>query len=170
MNLPNKLTLLRIVLIVPFLIFLELDMPIAAVLIFAIASITDFFDGYIARKDNLITKFGKLMDPLADKILVLSALTVFVELHYIPSWMVIIIFTREFLVTGLRILAASDGVVIAAAKIGKYKTASQMIVIIIVIFTKNSIISQLLMLIPVVLTIWSGYDYVIKGKKYFLDD
>lgn len=170
MNLPNKLTLLRIVLIVPFLIFLELNMSIAALLIFVIASVTDFLDGYIARKNNLITKFGKLMDPLADKILVLSALTVFVELHYIPSWMVIIIFTREFLVTGLRILAATDGIVISAAKLGKYKTASQMIVIIIVIFTKNSMLSQLLMLVPVVLTIWSGYDYIIKGKKYLLDD
>ena len=93
-------------------------------MIFVIASLTDFFDGYIARKYNLITDFGKIMDPLADKILVISALVIFVQLEYIPGWMSIIVLAREFLISGIRILAAAKGEIIAAGNLGKYKTTS----------------------------------------------
>ncbi len=176
MNIPNKLTMFRMILVIPFVILLKMELNIAACLVFAVASITDFFDGYIARKYNLVTDFGKLMDPLADKVLVLSALIVFVELNYIASWMVIVIITREFLITGIRILAASKGEVIAASKNGKYKTTSQMIAILLIIFTKDSSISLLalnipisclLMLLPVYFTVYSGYEYVMNAKHYF---
>ena len=125
MNLPNKLTMGRIVLVIPFILCLEIFdkniyMDLLAALFFGAAALTDFLDGYIARKKNLITDFGKLMDPLSDKILVLAALIIFVEKGYIWSWMVIIIIAREFLVTGIRIIAASKGEVIPADKIGKY--------------------------------------------------
>lgn len=173
MNLANKLTLLRIILIVPFIVFLLLSgngsmlLKILAFSVFMIASITDFFDGYIARKYNMVTDFGKLMDPLADKILVLGALILFVELQYIPSWMVIVIISREFLVTGIRTLAASKGEVIPAGMSGKLKTTTQMIAILIIIFTGVSQISFYLMLIPVILTVYSGYEIIINAKHYF---
>lgn len=177
MNLPNRLTVLRILLIIPFVIFLKLTKQnnifnMLALFTFLIASITDFFDGYIARKYNLITDFGKLMDPLADKILVLSALILFVEINYIPSWMPIIIITREFLITGLRTLAASKGEVIAAGNSGKLKTITQMLAIILILLInykmKNTYnINTIIMIIPVFLTVWSGYEYVKNGKKYF---
>lgn len=194
MNLPNKLTMGRIVLVIPFILCLEIFdkniyMDLLAALFFGAAALTDFLDGYIARKKNLITDFGKLMDPLSDKILVLAALIIFVEKGYIWSWMVIIIIAREFLVTGIRIIAASKGEVIPADKIGKYKTATQMIAIPMIIFTKsdtiyeffqnfsidiisivnfNITLSNLLMVIPLVLTIWSGIEYIEKSKKHFL--
>ncbi|MGM0507658.1 MAG: CDP-diacylglycerol--glycerol-3-phosphate 3-phosphatidyltransferase [Fusobacteriota bacterium] len=167
MNLPNKLTLTRFFLIIPFAISLKLELTLIAFIIFVIASLTDFIDGYIARRDNLITDFGKLMDPLADKVLVISALIIFVELQYIPSWILIIIITREFLVTGIRIIAASKGDVIAASKAGKYKTTSQMLVILAILFTKTTMYSMFLMMIPLFFTIWSGYEYVINSRKYF---
>ena len=124
MNLPNKLTIIRTLMVIPFIIILEIDnksllFNIIAALIFLSASLTDFLDGYIARKNNLITNFGKLMDPLSDKILVISALITFVSKQYIQAWMVIIIIAREFLVTGIRIIAASKGEVIPADKLGK---------------------------------------------------
>jgi CDP-diacylglycerol--glycerol-3-phosphate 3-phosphatidyltransferase len=175
MNLPNKLTLLRIVLIIPFIAFLLLSgngsmfFKLLAFAVFMAASITDFLDGYIARKYNLISDFGKLMDPLADKILVLGALILFVELHYIPSWMVIIIIFREFLVSGVRSLAASKGEVIPAGMSGKLKTTTQMIAILIIIFTGASKVSLYLMLIPVFLTIYSGYEIIMKAKHYFAE-
>ncbi len=194
MNLPNKLTMGRIVLVIPFILCLEIFdkniyMDLLAALFFGAAALTDFLDGYIARKKNLITDFGKLMDPLSDKILVLAALIIFVEKGYIWSWMVIIIIAREFLVTGIRIIAASKGEVIPADKIGKYKTATQMIAIPMIIFTKsdtiyeffqnfsidiisivnfNITLSNLLMVIPLILTIWSGIEYIEKSKKHFL--
>ena len=135
MNLPNKLTFIRLVLAVPFIYFLQESNAegfvyrMIAFALFVVASLTDFFDGYLARKYNLVTDFGKLMDPLADKILVISALVLFVELRYIPAWMSIIVIAREFLISGIRMLAAAKGEVIPAGKLGKYKTTSQMIVI-----------------------------------------
>ena len=119
MNIANRLTILRILLIVPFIIILvwksdQFSYRLIAFVIFAIASLTDFLDGYLARKFNLITNFGKLMDPLADKILVLSSLLIFVELKYVPAWMVIVIITRDFLINGIRSLAASKGHVLPA--------------------------------------------------------
>ena len=176
MNTPNKLTMFRILLVIPFVVLLKMESNIAAFLVFTVASITDFFDGYIARKYNLITDFGKLMDPLADKVLVLSALIVFVELNYIASWVVIVIITREFLITGIRILAASKGEVIAASKNGKYKTTTQMIAILLIIFTKDMRIavstlsipvSCSLMILPLYFTVYSGYEYVMNAKHYF---
>ncbi len=181
MNLPNKLTVARLVLAIPFIYFLENSSngdwtyKIIAFVIFALASITDFLDGYLARKHNLITDFGKVMDPLADKVLVISALVVMVALNYIPSWMSIVVIFREFLISGIRIVVAAKGEVVAANKLGKYKTTSQMIVVmILILFGKEypSIfnINVYLMLIPVVLTIWSGIEYVNITKHYFLEE
>ena len=138
MNLPNKLTILRVIMI-PFFVFFLLSgvggsaSKWIALVIFAAASITDTLDGYIARRDNLITDFGKFMDPLADKLLVCSALICFVELDKLPAWMVIIIIAREFIISGFRLVASDNGIVIAASWWGKSKTISQMIMIILLI-------------------------------------
>lgn len=172
MNLPNKLTFIRLVLAVPFIYFLQESNAegfvyrMIAFALFVVASLTDFFDGYLARKYNLVTDFGKLMDPLADKILVISALVLFVELRYIPAWMSIIVIAREFLISGIRMLAAAKGEVIPAGKLGKYKTTSQMIVILIMIVVGNQWYNFYLMLIPIILTLWSGWEYTSKAKHY----
>ncbi|MBM6691054.1 CDP-diacylglycerol--glycerol-3-phosphate 3-phosphatidyltransferase [Fusobacterium mortiferum] len=175
MNLPNKLTFLRLILAVPFIYFLQFSNEggftyrAIAFGIFVVASLTDFFDGYLARKHNLITDFGKIMDPLADKVLVISALVIFVDLGYIPSWMSIVVIAREFLISGIRMLAAAKGEVIPAGNLGKYKTTSQMIVILIMmVFGKNPY-NFYMMLIPVILTLWSGWEYTSKAKHYFLN-
>ena len=179
MNLPNKLTFIRLVLAIPFIYFLQesgnvsahlsLTYRLIAFAIFVIASLTDFFDGYLARKYNLVTDFGKLMDPLADKILVISALVLFVELKYIPAWMSIIVIAREFLISGIRMLAAAKGEVIPAGKLGKYKTTSQMIVILIMIIVRNQPYNFYLMMIQIILTLWSGWEYTSKAKHYFMN-
>lgn len=175
MNLPNKLTFIRLVLAVPFIYFLQESNAegfvyrMIAFVLFVVASLTDFFDGYLARKYNLVTDFGKLMDPLADKILVISALVLFVELKYIPAWMSIIVIAREFLISGIRMLAAAKGEVIPAGKLGKYKTTSQMIVILIMIVVGNQWYNFYLMLIPIILTLWSGWEYISKAKHYFMN-
>ncbi|AVQ26851.1 MULTISPECIES: CDP-diacylglycerol--glycerol-3-phosphate 3-phosphatidyltransferase [Fusobacterium] len=175
MNLPNKLTFIRLVLAVPFIYFLQESNAegfvyrMIAFALFVVASLTDFFDGYLARKYNLVTDFGKLMDPLADKILVISALVLFVELRYIPAWMSIIVIAREFLISGIRMLAAAKGEVIPAGKLGKYKTTSQMIVILIMIVVGNQWYNFYLMLIPIILTLWSGWEYTSKAKHYFMN-
>ena len=169
MNLPNKLTF------IPFIYFLQESNAegfvyrMIAFALFVVASLTDFFDGYLARKYNLVTDFGKLMDPLADKILVISALVLFVELRYIPAWMSIIVIAREFLISGIRMLAAAKGEVIPAGKLGKYKTTSQMIVILIMIVVGNQWYNFYLMLIPIILTLWSGWEYTSKAKHYFMN-
>lgn len=175
MNLPNKLTFLRLILAVPFIYFLQFSdesgftYRAIAFVIFVIASLTDFFDGYLARKHNLITDFGKIMDPLADKVLVISALVIFVDLGYIPSWMSIVVIAREFLISGIRMLAAAKGEVIPAGKLGKYKTTSQMIVILIMMLFGRNPYNFYMMLIPVILTLWSGWEYTSKAKHYFLN-
>ena len=175
MNLPNKLTFIRLVLAVPFIYFLQESNAegfvyrMIAFALFVVASLTNFFDGYLARKYNLVTDFGKLMDPLADKILVISALVLFVELRYIPAWMSIIVIAREFLISGIRMLAAAKGEVIPAGKLGKYKTTSQMIVILIMIVVGNQWYNYYLMLIPIILTLWSGWEYTSKAKHYFMN-
>jgi len=135
MNLPNKLTILRMIMIPVFLVVLYipgLGMAgnIAAAAIFILASITDFLDGKIARKYNLVTNFGKFMDPLADKLLVCSALICFTSTGQLPAWITIIIIAREFIISGFRLIAADNGIVIAASYWGKFKTVSQMIMII----------------------------------------
>src|SRR5699024_4695521 len=138
MNTPNKLTLFRVVMIPFFVVFMLAPIGGAAakwiaLAIFIIASLTDALDGYLARRDNLITDFGKFMDPLADKLLVCSALICLVELDKIPCWVVIIIIAREFIISGFRLIAADNGVVIAASYWGKFKTVSQMVMIILLI-------------------------------------
>lgn len=138
--------------------------------IFIFASLTDFLDGYIARSRNLVTKFGKFMDPLADKLLVMSAFVCLVELQLVPSWIVIVILAREFIVSIFRAIAASDGIVIAAGKLGKYKTTTQMIAIILLCFgnfpfnSLNIPMDQIFLYLCTFLTILSGLDYILKNK------
>jgi CDP-diacylglycerol---glycerol-3-phosphate 3-phosphatidyltransferase len=183
MNMPNKLTMARIILAVPFIYFLGISdgdsgfvYRMIALGLFMVASITDFLDGYIARKNNMITDFGKLMDPLADKILVISALVVFVEVGFLPSWISIVVLAREFLIGGIRSLAAANGEVIPAGKLGKYKTTTQMVGIIMIMILGVTQIEILgihlnvwIMLPSVILTIWSGWDYSVKAKHYFMN-
>ncbi|WP_343343237.1 CDP-diacylglycerol--glycerol-3-phosphate 3-phosphatidyltransferase [Terrisporobacter petrolearius] len=178
MNLPNKLTLLRILLIPVFVIIMMLDVTnhyLMACLIFIIASITDALDGHIARKNNLVTDFGKFMDPLADKLLVISALICMIESNLVAGWMVIIIVARELTVSILRAIAAADGKVIAASGGGKIKTISQMLAIIILLLGANIDNSMLLqvgtvfMLIATMLTLYSGADYLYKNKELFMN-
>ena len=138
MNTPNKLTVARMI-IVPFLVVFLLTgwggdaNRYISLALFVVASVTDWFDGYLARKNNLVTNFGKFMDPLADKLLVCSAMICMIELNRLPAWFVIIIIGREFIISGFRLIAAENGIVIAANYWGKFKTASQMIMIILLI-------------------------------------
>jgi CDP-diacylglycerol--glycerol-3-phosphate 3-phosphatidyltransferase len=176
MNLPNKLATLRMILIIPFVIILgialstnnstlSIFMRIFACIIFVGASITDYYDGQIARKYNLITNLGKLIDPLADKLLVISALTTLTKYNQISLWIVLIIIFRELLITGLRAIVAADGTVIAAETLGKWKTATQMIALtLIVLFPMSYTVNNILLTIPLILTIVSGAEYVIKSK------
>ena len=178
MNLPNKLAILRMVLVIPFVIFLSLaleytdkigitmTMRVFAAIIFVGAAITDYYDGKIARKYNLITNLGKLLDPLADKILVISALVTLAKFSQISLWFVIIIIFRELLITGLRSIVAAEGVVIAAESLGKWKTATQMIALtLIILIPFSSTVNNILLLIPLILTVVSGAEYVLKCKN-----
>ena len=177
MNLPNKLATLRIILVIPFVMVLtlalkaensafEVTMRILATIIFAAASITDYYDGKIARKYNLVTNLGKLLDPLADKILVISALVTLTKFDEISLWFVLIIIFRELLITGFRSIVAAEGVVIAAGNLGKWKTFVQMVVLVIIIlFPLSFKINNILLLIPVILTVVSGAEYLLKCKK-----
>ena len=174
MNLPNKLTMLRIFLIPIFIILLMFDLWYVAAIVFIVASVTDALDGMIARRMNLITNFGKLMDPLADKLLVTAALVCFVQLDVMDAWMVIVILAREFLITGLRTVAAGQGIILAAGISGKLKTVFQMLAIIIILlqdwpFTliTDAPVGLILMWIAVIMTIYSGAEYVIKNRRVF---
>lgn len=173
MNLPNKLTILRIIMIPFFVLFMLLDgganqtyRYIAAV-IFIVASFTDLLDGKIARKYNLVTNFGKFMDPLADKLLVCSGLICFVGLGALPAWFVISIISREFIISGFRLVASDNGVVIAASYWGKFKTVSQMImsVLLIVNIPALSILTAIFSAIALVLTVVSLIDYIAKNYR-----
>jgi CDP-diacylglycerol--glycerol-3-phosphate 3-phosphatidyltransferase len=172
-NVPNILTIGRIILIPGFVVVLMLGHYYIAAVIFIIASLTDALDGFIARKYDATSNFGKLMDPLADKILVLSALVCLVELGDIPGWMVIVMLTREFLITGLRAIAARDGLVIAADLSGKIKTVFQMLAIIAILFQNQPFerfglpVSLILLWIALILTVYSGVEYIIKNRKLF---
>lgn len=174
MNLANKLTVLRIILVPIFLIFIAFNSPVGtliATIIFIIASITDKLDGYIARSRNQITNFGKFMDPLADKLLVTAALITLVERGVIYGWVAMIIIAREFAVSGLRTLAASEGIVIAASNWGKAKTVIQMVAIITGLVYLNypvqwlNIATLISVMVSVVITIISGVDYFVKNKN-----
>lgn len=176
MNLANKLTMFRVVLI-PFFVFFMLCplWPIGgalgdyvALIIFIVASLTDLLDGKIARKYNLVTNFGKFMDPLADKLLVCSALICLVELHRLAAWMVVVIIAREFIISGFRLIASDNNVVIAASMWGKYKTTFQMAMVILLIlnwsFVWFEVITVIVTWIAVVLTVVSLIDYLVKNK------
>lgn len=169
MNLPNKLTMARVIMIPVFLVVLlsgVIPEPMnryIAVIIFIVASFTDFLDGHIARKYNLVTNFGKFMDPLADKLLVAAAIISMVELGDIAAWIVIVIISREFIITGFRLIAVEANVVIAASWWGKTKTVSQMAMIIVVLSGIGGILGQILIYASAILTIISGADYIVKN-------
>ena len=173
MNLPNKLTLLRVVLIPVFVVLLLLKggqndtLRIAALIVFCIASFTDFLDGQIARRNNLVTNFGKFMDPLADKLLVCSALICMIELGQLPSWYVITVIAREFIISGFRLVAADNGIVIAASWWGKFKTTFQMFTVILLILNIPALhtVTMVVAGIAFVLTLVSLLDYIVKNHK-----
>lgn len=197
MNLPNKLTLLRIILL-PFILLFLLPLPFGegwnhfvagnsarfiALFLFCLASLTDLFDGKIARKHNLVTDFGKLFDPIADKLLVLGTFAAFVQLGKVHALVVLLIMAREFLVTGIRQIAAAHGKVIAASMFGKWKTVTQMTALIwllaeplLLALTGSAGIApvhtagDILLAAAAVMTVLSGYDYFIKNKDLFLKD
>lgn len=173
MNLPNKITLARVFMIPVFLFFMLTDFltygKYIAVAVFIIACLTDALDGYIARKNNLITNFGKFMDPLADKLLVCSALICFVELKLVPAWIIIVIISREFIISGFRLVASDSGVVIAASYWGKFKTISQMVMSILLIInidnTLFNALEQIFIYLALMLTVISLIDYLWKNKS-----
>ncbi len=180
MNLPNKLTVARIILTPFYLAAMVINFKyhyLIAAAIFIVASITDFLDGKIARKNNIVTTFGKLCDPVADKMLTTAALLAFMQLGLCNIWIVMIVLTREFLVTSFRLVASAQGVVIAAGIWGKLKTASQMVFSIVIMlaihfvvefnldFDKFALVSNILLWITAVLTVVSGVKYIIDGKK-----
>lgn len=200
MNLPNKITISRII-FVPIMVMIPFVAPyislgksilygvkisnIVLLLLFLIASITDFLDGYIARKRNMVTNFGKFLDPIADKLLVFTALIMLVETNMIPAWIPIVIAAREFMVSAIRMVVASEGTVIAASMLGKVKTVTQMVAISFAFLDINPFMSfmngnlsgfilclnflmSLSMIVCVVATIWSGIDYFIKSKDVIL--
>lgn len=196
MNLPNKITIARIILvpvmmIIPFLgikgeAFLGITWAsLITLIIFLIASLTDYLDGHIARKRNIVTNFGKFLDPIADKLLVLAALVMLVESDMLPAWIPIVIAAREFMVSAIRMLAATSGKVIAASMLGKIKTVSQMIAISLAFLDTNpfmsfihgglsgfalvlNILMSVGMIVCVIATIWSGTDYFMKSKDIVL--
>lgn len=192
MNLPNKLTILRVFMIPFFVIFMLLSVSgmdieeasvsvssftayrITAVAIFCIASFTDFLDGYIARKQGLVTDFGKFMDPLADKLLVCSALILLTAEGSLPSWVVIIIIAREFIISGFRLVASDNGIVIAASWWGKFKTVSQMIMCIVLMLPGvpkliGPVVTGVIIAAAVILTVVSLIDYMAKNIRVITD-
>ena len=177
MNLPNKLTVLRVLLIPFFVWFALVDLvpgysKYIAVLIFVVASLTDLLDGKIARKYHLVTNFGKFMDPLADKLLGCAALICLSASGMVPAWMVIIIISREFIISGFRLVASDNGVVIAASYWGKFKTTFQMLMIIVLLLDLGGVfdvIGQVLTWIALILTVVSLVDYLIKNRHVILE-
>ncbi len=196
MNLPNKITIARI-LLVPIMMLMpyigitaktSFGLPIVNIIIliiFLVASFTDYLDGHIARRRNIVTNFGKFLDPIADKLLVLAALVMLVEAGTIPGWIPIIIAAREFMVSAIRMLVATEGKVIAASKLGKIKTVTQMVAISLAFLDTNyfmsfvcgaltgfalilNILMSVAMILAVIATIWSGVDYFMKSKDVVL--
>ncbi|MFH1854726.1 MAG: CDP-diacylglycerol--glycerol-3-phosphate 3-phosphatidyltransferase [Candidatus Omnitrophota bacterium] len=187
MNLPNKLTVSRIIIAGIFILFLFIKgtgAKFIALALFLIACITDYYDGYIARQKGLITDFGRLMDPIADKILVLGAFLAFVEMRIIPAWMVIVIVARELVITGIRILALSKKKVLSAEVAGKHKTVSQIVAvlaILVFLIIKESGFTfryleyyaaaiHILMAITILMTLTSGISYMLKNKGIFIGE
>lgn len=184
MNWPNRLTILRVILIPFFVACLLLDngdgtLRYLSLAIFIVASLTDALDGHIARKNNLVTNFGKFMDPLADKLLVCSAMICFIELGRMPAWVVLVIIAREFIISGFRLIASDNGIVIAASWWGKSKTIVQMVMIIVLLLDLGAvlteganvihIIEQVLIYLALALTVISLVDYVVKNRKVLSD-
>ena len=172
MNTANKLTILRVFMIPVFLLVLYLDVPNAnywALAIFVIASLTDTLDGYIARHYNQTTDFGKFMDPLADKCLVTAAMLWFVEIGQMPAWALLVVIIREFGVSGLRMVAADKGRVIAAGWSGKVKTASTMVCIVLMFLPIPDLVNTLCVAVIVVTTLWSGVEYFVKNRDCLRD-
>ncbi|HJF31802.1 MAG TPA: CDP-diacylglycerol--glycerol-3-phosphate 3-phosphatidyltransferase [Sporosarcina psychrophila] len=190
MNLPNKITISRVLLIPVFMVFMLVDFKMGTItvagtemmkehliggLLFIIASITDWLDGYIARKNGLVTTMGKFLDPLADKLLVSAALIILVEMGVAPSWIVIIIISREFAVTGLRLILAGGGEVVAANQLGKIKTTTQILAIASLLL--NNIFFEsigvpfgiIMLYIALFFTIWSGVDYFYKNRRVLIE-
>lgn len=172
MNVPNTLTCLRVILIPFFVFFLLTDITpygnYIALAIFIIACLTDTLDGYLARKNNQITNFGKFMDPLADKLLVAAALICLVEMNRIPAWAVIVIISREFVISGFRLVASDNGIVIAASWWGKVKTVSQMIMTILLIGNFGgvfSVLETIFIYLATALTVISLIDYIAKNRQ-----
>lgn len=182
MNLPNKLTIFRVILIVPFVVILlggeagwfgnnVLIPDVIALAVFVVASLTDLVDGKIARRYNLVTNFGKFMDPLADKLLVSAALIALVDMGRIPAWVVILIISREFIISGFRLIASDNHVVIAASYWGKFKTTFQMIMVCLMIvnlgamFPWMQIVTDIVMWIALALTVISLIDYLVKNRN-----
>ena len=171
MNLPNKLTILRIIAIPVFIVVLLMGHRYIATVIFIAAALTDMLDGHSARKYNMVTNFGKLMDPLADKLLVMSALLLLVQLGNVAGWMAVVILAREFAVTGLRQVAASEGIVIAAGVTGKVKTILQMIAIPLLLLDNwpgcyiGMPLDQICLWAAVIMTIISGTEYIVKNRQ-----
>ena len=172
MNLPNKLTILRVIAVPFFVVLYLMNYRIAAFLLFIAASFTDMLDGKIARKYGLVTNFGKIMDPLADKVLVYSAFCLMVENGTVPGWVLILILAREFTVAGMRTVAASEGIVIAAGMSGKIKTVLQMIAVPLLLLgtwphESVAYAGQLFLYASLVMTVYSGIEYVLKNRNVF---
>ncbi len=192
MNVPNQLTVLRLILTFVIVGVMSSTFPhqySIALLLFVIASITDFLDGYLARKYNLITNFGKLMDPLADKVLMCGGFVLLTELDLMPAWVVVVILAREFLMTGLRLVASAEGKILAAENLGKHKTTWQIITIIYFLLflastepmlnwtkpmfdwkpTSPAVLGQILIYLSLALTMLSGFNYVRKNRSLLAD-
>lgn len=174
MNLPNKLTVLRVLMVPLFIAAYLLGHYFIAFIVFVLASFTDFLDGKIARERNLVTNFGKIMDPLADKILVYSALCLFLQFGYIKAWMLIVVLAREFVIAGMRTVAASEGRVLAADMSGKIKTVLQMVGVSVMLLglaipnNENILIAgSFIFLASVIMTVYSGCEYIIRNKDVF---
>ena len=175
MNLPNKLSITRMALIPVMVALMHPDTPVCRVLsalVFAAAAFTDFLDGHIARKHHIVTDFGKFIDPVADKLLVLSALIMLIQHGVMPAWVVVVILARELCVDGLRMVAGSKGMVIAAGKLGKIKTCTQILLILWLMLSRQpvmgSIISGALTLLVLVMTLWSGVEYFRNNRAVII--
>ena len=174
MNLPNKLTMMRVIMVPFFMVFAAMShmgtpqfnatYALIAGILFAVASFTDFLDGYLARKNHLVTDFGKFMDPLADKVLVMAALLWFVEAGRLPAWVLLVVIVREFAVTALRLIAVERGRVIAAAWSGKVKTASTMVCICLMLLIARPALDLVCTAVILVTTVHSGAEYFLKNK------
>ena len=167
MNTANKLTVLRILLIPAFVVVCYLNFPmhhLVALAIFILASLTDMLDGKIARKYNMVTDFGKFLDPIADKLLVTAAMMMFVAWHWMPAWVLIVVIAREFIVSALRMVAATNGKVIAAGMSGKVKTASTMVCVCIMLLGLPQIVNHICSTVILVTTAYSGIEYMVKNR------